>query len=65
MKTLQLWAGLVMYLGVGTILGATILLASRNLNTALGAGGILSIIGVCMFAFCVWKAYRAKRVAKD
>ena len=64
MKTLQLWAGLVMYLGVGTILGAVILLASENFNTALGVGGILALIGVGTFAFCAWRTYRAQHETK-
>jgi len=60
MSTVQLWAGLVMYLGVGVILGAVVLLGSGNLDIALGVGGFLALIGVGMYAYCGWKAIKAK-----
>lgn len=58
---MKIWAIIAMYLGIGTILGAVILLASRNFNTAMGIGGAIALIGVGMYAYCVWRTLQAQR----
>jgi len=57
---MKIWAIILMYLGAGTILGAVILLASGVLEVALGIGGVIALIGVSMYGFCVYQAIRAQ-----
>jgi len=58
---MNIWAIILMYLGAGTILGAVIMLASGVFETALGIGGIIALIGVSMYGFCVYQTLRAQR----
>lgn len=57
---MKMWSAIVMYLGVGIILGATIMFAS-GVDVALGIGGGVTLIAVGIYAFCVWKTLRAQR----
>lgn len=63
MTILKLWSYLILYLGVGTILGCAVTLI-KGFNTGMAVGGILAVIGIGLFAFHTWRTMR-KQKAKD
>ena len=54
MKTIIQWSALALYLGVGIILGGTIMLA-RDFDLSMAIGGIIAIISVGIYTFAMWK----------
>lgn len=58
---MKLWAWLLIYLGIGVILRSALLLTFTNLNTVLGIGGLIALIGAGMYAYCQWKVLQTQR----
>lgn len=63
----KLWATsvILMYLGVGVILGAAIMLIKVNEDLAFGIGGTLALIAVGIYAYCLVYSSKTKRKTKD
>lgn len=57
-------AVIMMYLGVGVILGATILLIKGNFDLAMGIGGTLALIAAGIYAFCLLRSRKAESESK-
>lgn len=55
---------ILLYLGVGVLFGAAIVLIKGNANLALGIGGALGVIAVGIYAFCLWKSPKAESESK-
>lgn len=54
MKTIAQWAALILYLGVGVILGCTVMLA-KGFDAAMAVGGIVAVIGFGVYTFSMRK----------
>lgn len=54
-RKLYMVSAIMMYLGVGVMLGAAILLMTENLNWALGIGGLIAIVAVGIYAYLLWR----------
>ena len=60
MNTLKLWSFLILYLGIGTLLGCAVILI-EGFNTGMAVGGILAMIGIGLFVFHMWRTTRKQK----
>ena len=46
--------------GVGTMLGSTIVITTNNLDLGLGVGGVLSIIAASLYVYCLGRERKTR-----
>ena len=64
MKELVKWSASTLYLGVGIILGCTIMLVG-GFDMGMAVGGVIAIISVSIYALCAWKSLRTIKKHED
>jgi hypothetical protein len=65
MRMPLVWAWLIIYLGIGILSGAAIMLLSTNMNVARAVGGGIALGGIALYLYASWKQRHKEDVPKE